>query len=99
MRLDSKVGTTAEATVRSDTVEEEALHRAIEQSKLSQGTSIDSKTCSDRKLEAYVSTEENSGGSEDDADISPGSKVDPEIAAKHNHQTSKLKVELSRKMM
>ena len=97
VRLDSKVGTTAEATVRSDTVEEEALHRAIEQSKLSQGTSIDSKTCSDRKLEAYVSTEENSGGSEDDADISPGSKVDPEIAAKHNHQTSKLKVELSRK--
>ena len=59
LKSDSKVGTTAEATVRSDTVEEEALHRAIEQSKQSQGTSIDSKTCSDRKLEAYVSTEEN----------------------------------------
>ena len=39
-----------------------------------------------------MSTEENSGGSEDDGDIPPGSKVDPEIAAKQL-QLSNLQVE------
>ena len=64
---------------------------------MSEGANTDNETCRDRKLEADVSTEENSGGSEEDGDIPPGSKADPENAAKHNYQTSKLKVEVSKK--
>ena len=43
-----------------------------------------------------MSTEENSGGSEEDTDIPPGSKADPENAAKHNYQTSKFKVNIQK---
>ena len=54
---------------------------------MSEGANTDNETCRDRKLEADVSTEEIVVEAKD-GDIPPGSKADPENAAKHNYQTS-----------
>ena len=91
--LDSEVGTTVEATVRSDAVEEEALRHAIEQSKLAENTKVTTtEACNDKKLVPKMSEEEDSVGGEDGTCTTPASEVDPENTASNN-ETSKLKVE------